>query len=607
MQQQGHHETPLTSDLVPDFGAAEAAAEEAVQAILEDGAQQLYEVYLQSKSFSFAANATCEVISSDLQLCFVRHDEGEQDSASWQLEDEPPQRPIDTWARCVVPIRKKVTQPKHGATEEVGHKRKATLRMARLTSSASSHFSTARIGPTMMAATGAGDGSPDLKGNGRPQVIPLVETKEVDEEEAALREMKERELRRQREEEARIAKKAQEEADEASKLAQVYDQTKNKPFTFDSDGNLIWVQPFNIEKLPVTHPAPSVAVKKDPGAEDGHRAAAKRRGMHQQGSPRKNSAPRGQRKKEESMQESFKKFEQWSQQPKMVDAMSLAPGVILKERGKQKAGDMGASGRTMSRKEYKDLVDKGSGPLTSQQLHSMTEISEQEKKDEEVADLFQPSEDVKPRETVPPPIKESSVGAGSGEAATITPAAPSQISGATATAEQPDRRGSARTGSELARPAATSGVARARSRDGGPSMKIVRAPDLGAELLDITPQPPTAPRPMQPAPPLEIRRAVKQQALGYVASTRERLPPPSAPSPRLMGPLPTSPLARPPSEASPRPGLSESGHLDASGLLQNTPRIPDEPRQASATPRSARSHGQIVSKNPDLVKRLFPL
>merc|ERR1719428_1016822 len=102
----------------------------------------------------------------------------------------------------------------------------------------------------------AGFTETDVKaGTTRSQMIPLIEEREEDEEETAMRDMKEREAKRKREEESRLARKAQEEQEEAARLAQVKDQMKNKPYTYDSEGNIIWIQPVATERLPNANPA----------------------------------------------------------------------------------------------------------------------------------------------------------------------------------------------------------------------------------------------------------------------------------------------------------------------------------------------------------------
>jgi hypothetical protein len=105
----------------------------------------------------------------------------------------------------------------------------------------------------------------------RDGVIALVEHVEHDEEEAGMREMKEREAKRKREEDNFLQKKASEEAEEAARLAQVKDQMKNKPYTYDSAGNIIWVQALAADKLPSANPLPSYVLRREiPSANTAH-------------------------------------------------------------------------------------------------------------------------------------------------------------------------------------------------------------------------------------------------------------------------------------------------------------------------------------------------
>merc|ERR1719214_390470 len=83
--------------------------------------------------------------------------------------------------------------------------------------------------------------------------------------------MKDRGAKRKREEEARLARKAQDEAEEAARLAQVKDQMKNKPYTYDSAGNIIWVQALAADKLPSANPLPSYVLRREiPSANTAH-------------------------------------------------------------------------------------------------------------------------------------------------------------------------------------------------------------------------------------------------------------------------------------------------------------------------------------------------
>jgi hypothetical protein len=63
--------------IIGGYSTAQTAAEEVIESILEEGGRLLYQSYIEKKSFSFASESITKLLVSELQLCFVRHDEGE--------------------------------------------------------------------------------------------------------------------------------------------------------------------------------------------------------------------------------------------------------------------------------------------------------------------------------------------------------------------------------------------------------------------------------------------------------------------------------------------------------------------------------------------------
>merc|ERR550525_701799 len=145
--------------------------------------------------------------------------------------------------------------------------------------------------------------------------------------------MKEREAKRKREEDARLQRKADEEAEEVARMAQVKEHMKNKLFTYDSNGSIIWVQPVSASKLPSTNPAPTYNCKNDavPQTRDSVSPRRSAAGKPPRGGQRKP------KKREAEFPDSFEKFA--AQQPSMMEAMALAPGVELTEGGRAKRGE----------------------------------------------------------------------------------------------------------------------------------------------------------------------------------------------------------------------------------------------------------------------------
>ena len=145
------------------FSDAENTVEAVLEQILQEGGILLYQSYIHRKSFGFAADALCEIVTGEMQLRFVRHDIGELQTGTdpstpsaaqeslrpkstegmprsfrgtlevaprpgsapaswtsglddadanskdgWSLETEPARCRIDTWARACVPIRKRL-------------------------------------------------------------------------------------------------------------------------------------------------------------------------------------------------------------------------------------------------------------------------------------------------------------------------------------------------------------------------------------------------------------------------------------------------------------------------------------------------------------------
>lgn len=581
------------------FSAAEAVSEEVIASILDECGQILYDHYIHRKSFPFTAQVASDLLVAELRMCFVPFDEGEpcgecplqhetalpstagplalreaaQETeaeaeaaggdepwpkrggpAEWGLEREPPRSRVDTWARACVPIRRKV-QPKRGPSLEDSRRR---IRSTGKASSASQGRPPSRQG-TGLLGNSINDLGAEVRPPTRAQMIPLSDEREEDEEEAELRDKKDREARRRRDEEARIQQTAAAEAEEMAKLAQVKDQMKNKPFTYDSKGDIIWVQPLQVHRLPPAHPAPSYSCKKDLAAAQQHEVTPRQ-------APRAAAAAaarqRGKKVKTAEFQDSFRRFA--SQQPTMMESMRLQPGVALTERGRSVHGAEEASKKPqpMSRKQYEGLVSSSASG----------------------------------------PVGEGGVALPSARAASARDLAAGR-------GQEDEAPGREAPGAASAVPELVDAprVDVAQLRDPGMSnMKVVRAPDLGAELV---PQAPTVPRPVQPVPPPTFRRVqMKRDALGYSLSTRERVA--------------TGTGSRFPGCAAPPPLGATMGHGLASGSQKpeefyfpgagstgppiSSVQEEDEVSHGPGSGLPKGPHGHIVHKDPELARRLFP-
>jgi hypothetical protein len=656
------------TSILSGFTSAESAAEEVIDLVLAEGAKQLYQSYIDKKSFSFSSEAISNLLISELKMCFVRHDDGEPamivdgdvglkrvrdpskdaqeagtphaafamalppvdgfvnppdllsepelnevpdlpaesaeavaggavgssalpdrpgasdptenevSCSSWALEAEPVRCRIDTWARACVPVRRTVVRPKSKSvpesTRQAHHKSMMIATRStgkKLSTVSSSSRSPSRLDNKITPTNATRSPSAIDEGKERKDgMIPLIENVEHDDEEAAMREMKEREAKRKREEENRVQRKVSEEAEEAAKLAQVKDQMKNKPYAYDSSGNIIWVQQLQADKLPSSTPVPTYVLRREmPTAEERH---TDRKGSLPRPMPPPKAMDYGRRKgknKDAEFVDTFKKFS--SQQPHMMDAMKMSPGVQLRERGMVKGEASAPNVRAgadpnalMTRKDYEMLVQSGAGYPAPKEKDEGKEA-------------------------------EGDAPASQTQSARELPAGQSEVP---AESIQPsDGRGTAAVG-ESPRVAA----------------KVAKTVSPVTPSSGLVPKAPPMPRPEQPVPPPMRRVQLKRDALGYMLGPRERVPtgtgsrfPGCAAAPLLgatmgHGLLPQGSKLEeyyfPQDKSLPVPlGLEEEEVVSGTGL---------SPRGSSAVPSPrAPANGQIISKNPELVKRLF--
>ncbi|CAE8582505.1 unnamed protein product, partial [Polarella glacialis] len=61
--------------------------------VLHEASKLLYESYIARKSFSYASGAVSELLVGELQMCYVRHDDGE---AGWRTKSKEELRRVDS-------------------------------------------------------------------------------------------------------------------------------------------------------------------------------------------------------------------------------------------------------------------------------------------------------------------------------------------------------------------------------------------------------------------------------------------------------------------------------------------------------------------------------
>lgn len=344
-----------------DYGRQQCGAEEAVavaiDTILTDGGTLLWQKYLERKAFAFAANAVSDALIARLQMCYVHHDQGEPDletDEGWQIEAEPEPADIDCWARMHLPVR----------------------RLAK------NDPDTANSTSSKMLRTGGSLGRSGQRSRGRkttkvldklsellemPRSMTLPEENALDVEEERMREAKAQEetRRKDREKRAKESEKAKEE--ERKQVQRLQEEMSKRPFSFDCDGNLMWVDEFRVDRLPKLQEAFGYNVKKERKVEDINTKIAG--APSAPASPTSPTSPDSKRKKKPSLFQGKKKAVQpeftdgFSKlqygQPPILDTMDVKAGVMLESMGKKKVGpDLDYGSRMMSRKEYVQLAEK---------------------------------------------------------------------------------------------------------------------------------------------------------------------------------------------------------------------------------------------------------
>lgn len=371
--EMGGEKTPYGPwhDYSRQLGGAEDAVGTVIENILMDGGTILWQKYLERKAFAFAAEAATEAVVSQLTMCFVAHDKGEDiagDMEEWTLEAEPEPGEVDSWARMHLPVRRQARGEDAAASA-------STTRQAR--AAESKRMAKSRTG-------GFDKGGRSAKGAAKtekvePRATPIQQEPIVDEEEERLRDQKFQEEMRRREKE-RKAKEAEKQKDEERKtVIALHEEMARKAHTFDTEGKIIWVEEIKADKLPKVTETMVHNIKKDPRQLRTESGSTTRNAMAppeapaanptgapagQRGNRRPQRPQRGNRKTkpddsgETEFTDGFSKLQHG--QPPILETMNVQPGVTLESMGKKKAGaDLPAGNhRQMSRKEYVMLAQQ---------------------------------------------------------------------------------------------------------------------------------------------------------------------------------------------------------------------------------------------------------
>lgn len=353
-----------------DYGRSQGAAEDAVGAVIEtilsDGGLLLWQRYLERKAFVFASSSISEALVSQLIMHFVPHDEGEPLSDGWVIEDEPEPNSIDSWARMHLPVRR---LPRNDESAAQG---KDTSKW-RVSSSDSRRQQMKARSSDSRGKIPAGKSGRNDKSESRSSGIP--DDSVLDEAEERLREAKAQEEARRREKEKRLKESEKTKEEERKKVQQLHEEMAKRAHTFDTEGNLIWVEELKLERLPKVQEVFGFAVKKDlkvSGREfDGTKSSVGLSAPPSPESPKSQNKRAGLRKSQTLGDKQDRKHHDHSEfsdffsklqhgQPPILETMAVQPGVSLESMGKRKAGpvDVHSADHHMSRREYVQLAEQ---------------------------------------------------------------------------------------------------------------------------------------------------------------------------------------------------------------------------------------------------------
>lgn len=216
-----------------------------IQEIISEGGNLLYQNYISSKSVQFSAESLSAIIVSTVESYFFRFDTGE--TMIWADDLEPTPSCIDTWARNAIPVKKIIKMPQTNQSPFTN------MQDAKSVVSYTSRRSVA--GKLVKGGKGK-----NLKENSAIEEtatpIAILQPKnEQNDEEELLRGKKEREFKKKKEEAERLKKIKEEEDERDKKLQKETEEMKNKSFTYDHRGKILFVNPVKYDNFPNTYTA----------------------------------------------------------------------------------------------------------------------------------------------------------------------------------------------------------------------------------------------------------------------------------------------------------------------------------------------------------------
>lgn len=335
-----------------DYSTRIRCAEEVVNTVIDDilteGGHMLWQKYLHRKAFPFSAETATDALVASLRMCFVAHDHGEPDDetdpADWAIEEEPQPGLVDNWARIQLTVR--------------GKQKKYVNDMSPIRSDRKLRTQGTRLRDRFVSNDKKGDPKAE------PRTFDIKEDFQVDEEEEKLRDLRQVEETRRRDKENKVKQNEKSKEAEQQRVQALHEEMSKRQHTFDSEGGLIWVEDFKMDRLPKVQEVIPYSVKKDPRAKNADNESAK--GQQSPNATKKNTSRSGtarmnrtnkNKMDEDDFPDGFSKLQHG--QPPILETMDVKPGVQLDVYGKTKSGPAATTiGCGMSRKEYVELCEK---------------------------------------------------------------------------------------------------------------------------------------------------------------------------------------------------------------------------------------------------------
>jgi hypothetical protein len=364
MAQEGAQESEIWNHVLLNQIEAEDSmgiAASLVDDIVESAAALEYRHFLSRISCGYVTRHLCDDLLKATSWVHIRRDNGEQNPSSlkhWRIDDDPAEIPIDTWGRCIIPVREKpqpmerieatpIAQPT--TNRRGGDKEGGSLDSSRSSVRDGSAGKKSKSADSRRGKSADGKGGKGAKKKLSPE-----------EEARAELEEKRKELEKLRKAEEADAQK------EVAALEKLQKELKGKQYTYDRDGNVIVMETVEGDKLPSAKVAPKIRIDKSAKVE-GPALAAGAGAVDSTTTTTKGASSKGGANRKGGRKDKEGAFvESKSAQPPLAATMQVAAGVVLKTGVATKQGPRRENdGSHMSRAEFNALQLNRSFQLSS--------------------------------------------------------------------------------------------------------------------------------------------------------------------------------------------------------------------------------------------------